>query len=888
MEYDRNKAESSMAQLKNAMLDVIMDMGRAGTELAENHERYAKEGKRMKDLADVLQQRCEESLFSIALGAAFQSGKSTTVNALADGREICPRGNGGGGIRTSSCAVRVGCSLDGRARSSVIWQTPEELDRSLRYALGEENSDVTLHDPEHVAWAWRRVVKRAEDAAHDPQSFGERERDQIKQAFLMLAFFDHPQAREYMARDQFTEAETRSFMAFSSDVILRWNRVFRGAAGLGEDIDALRALVREQFTVEQAMYVFISTVNYATPSEYLHSLGVQVVDTPGLNMSDNDTRVALHAMQEASAIFYFFSGERQLDEADKQGLRLIQSCGLADKVFFGINFRRSLSALTQIEGAILADLEMLGYDRPHQKEMLHYNAFLAQRAKQGLLMLEGNLDEEGRAAIMREAEQIGAECETVEEAWLETTDAVMRTVRAEGWRDFYDNGLTEENVEVVLRASRWQETMDAINDYVLRNRGNSVLVNGLSTPVRTVLSEIETVLQADEDEADQHVDELTQQYDEAIRRFDAFAEESEKAVREAITPDWDRKLAEDFYVEVYLGSVNDAAEMAAQEIQKESNLKRNLGQLGNTALNKLRELFGGEKKKSELECITENAINRALTAAIEQHSIKWEDGFEKSQVYKATIGKGVSNLSAQLMSMWTEMGMDENEALRRLRKQLESKLPKGKFGADFQLIQLTLRESTLLRSSGEQTLNWLSTMFKGLGVGTAAVLGTGFVYLCVLPTTFVLPLVGEIAMLAGAAYIAIHAFMTNISPKSAQKELEKLTESLRNAFYDQLDTPEAREQHVRSLIDGNGASDQSGLQFYRQFYLGAFESALALCRDDLEKGKQAVQTAARQSEAERQRIAAEANDIRTNIIGPMRTRMEILEATVREIAATEE
>lgn len=52
-------------------------------------------------------QRCHEGLFSIALIAAFQSGKSTTLNAFADGREIAPRGLGGGGVKTSACLVKV-------------------------------------------------------------------------------------------------------------------------------------------------------------------------------------------------------------------------------------------------------------------------------------------------------------------------------------------------------------------------------------------------------------------------------------------------------------------------------------------------------------------------------------------------------------------------------------------------------------------------------------------------------------------------------------------------------------------------------------------------------------------------------------------------------------
>jgi hypothetical protein len=61
----------------------------------------------LRNQINATSQRCHEGLFSIALISSFQSGKSTTLNAFADGREIAPRGLGGGGIKTSACLVKV-------------------------------------------------------------------------------------------------------------------------------------------------------------------------------------------------------------------------------------------------------------------------------------------------------------------------------------------------------------------------------------------------------------------------------------------------------------------------------------------------------------------------------------------------------------------------------------------------------------------------------------------------------------------------------------------------------------------------------------------------------------------------------------------------------------
>lgn len=882
MEFNKSKAEASMENLKSEMLGVITQMGETGRDLSEKHPRYKQLGSNMISSAEKLQRRCEEALFSISLVAAFQSGKSTTVNAIADGREICPRGNGGGGIRTSSCAVKVNCALDGMAGSTVTWMTADEQDRALRYALMQENSEITLKNPEHVKDAWEIVGECAAQIAEDPQKFDERNRDQIKQALLILAYYDDCKAKEYISRNQFSEAETRRFLAFSSDVIARWNAVFQGARK-NHSPNAMKKLVQEQFTVEQAMYVFISVVNYATPSEYLRSLGVQVVDTPGLNMSDNDTRVALYAMHEASAIFYFFSGERQLDESDKQALRKIQESGLANKVFFGINFRKPLAAIQQIEAAILADLELMGFNQPHQKRMLHYNAFLAQRAKQGSMILANNIDEQGRQMILSEAANVGVVTEDLTEAWLETTDAVMRAVRAEGYRDFYDDGLSEENIARVLAASRWEETMEAINDHVLHHRGTSLLVDGLSAPVRRVLGEVEATLQKDEALATDNAGQLSGQYAEAIERYNEFQEKTNKKVSTFINDSWDSAIASDFYDKVYLASCSQAAALAAVDIQKETTVGRSVGQMFNTIANKGRKLFGGSEKKSKLETLTENAVNRAFSSAIESKTIAWQESFESSPVFKNTIQRNVKTLNEEISDLWSLMKMDEIEALRILRRQLDSRLPKGNLTSDIENFKMTMRDYEQLLGAGNQLLNWVGKVFAGAGVGVGAAAGVAAIYVHLLPADFILPGIAEIGMLIAAAIAAIILFVQNFDKNHARKEVARLTEQLEKSFTDSMRDYERRKERIDKLIVGQNGD--GGLQFYRKFYQTSFESALESCRLVLQKDKDDAEAAAAAGAAVREEIAKEANEIRTQVIEPMRKSMEALENQVMELAA---
>lgn len=882
MEFNKNKGEAGMEEMKNKMLAVITQMGSTGIELAQKHPRYKEQGRKMTEVAERLQKRCEEALFSISLVAAFQSGKSTTVNALADGREICPRGNGGGGIRTSSCAVRVSCAMDGFAKSTITWMNPEEQDRALRYSLMQENSNLTLQDKESVDEAWAIASECAVEIAENPQKFDERSRDQIKQALLILSFYDDCKAKEYFDRNQFSETETRRFLAFSSDVIARWNAIFQGAVKNNKPGN-LKELVKEKFTVEQAMYVFISMVNYATPSEYLQSLGVQVVDTPGLNMSDNDTRVALYAMHEASAIFYFFSGERQLDESDKEALRKIQVNGLAHKVFFGINFRRPLASIRQIEEAILADLELMGFNQPHQKKMLHYNAFLAQRAKQGRLILAGNIDETGRQMILAEAKNIGVDTDDLREAWVETTYDVMHAVRAEGYKDFCNAGLTEENVARVLKASNWEETMDAINDHVLHHRGLSLLVDGLSSPVRGVLKEVEATLQKDETLAVNNADQMDAQYQEAIRRYNDFKMYTSKKLPMYISNAWDTIIANDYYDKVDLTSCHEAARLAAVDIQEITTVGRSVRQMFNTIANKGRKIIGKKEKKSELEINTENAINRALVSAIESRDLAWKSGFETSSVFQETIRKNVQKLNEEISDLWCQMKMDENEQLRILRQTLESQLPQGNLKTDIDRYQMTVESFQQILDAGNQVVNWVGKLAGSVSVGGAAAAGVFAIYLYILPADFILPGIAELGLIVATAVGAAVTFIKGFDKNHAKKEIERLTKQLEKNFRDSMENYNRRQARIAKLIGGKDG--ESGLKFYRLFYQDAFERALESCASKLNQDKQAAEAAAAAGTEECVRIANEATQIRTQIIEPMRKSMENLEEQVKKLAA---
>ena len=86
-------------------------------------------------------------------------------------------------------------------------------------------------------------------------------------------------------------------------------------------------------------------------------------------------------------------------------LRTIRDAGMASKVCFAVNFRKSplIIKSTGIEQTILNQLQSEGYNYPHQRKLFYYNAFLALRSVQGRLILNNELDDLTAEAILEDS-----------------------------------------------------------------------------------------------------------------------------------------------------------------------------------------------------------------------------------------------------------------------------------------------------------------------------------------------------------------------------------------------------------------------------------------------------------------------------------------------------
>lgn len=395
---------------------------------------------------------------TVAMCARYQDGKSTTFNCFAGGRMLSTQGMG---IRTSSCRVVLSHTW-GREYAQIVWLTKEEqlwmVSRWLELPILPESWEKD----------GRALVQRAyallREQEEDPQGFGEERGEALKNAVLLLGIRDAQPVRMMMEKSRLELSESKSVLAASTDEGKLWSACREALLNGPESLEALRQGVDSTFSWTQTVYLLVDEIRMYVHSPILRRLGVSVMDLPGLNVNSRDTELALDSLCQADVILYLFNGRKQTTDYDRRTLKLLKAAGLEHRVLFVVNFFTSEKKIRNtLEQTLLSELRALGYDSPPQ--LVYYNAFLAEKAMQGAQLLRRKLDEETAQYILAEQGE-GGTATTVAEAWPVVVESVMRSVRAEGYRDVEEEGLTKRSVALVEQAGGWTALVDALAERV--------------------------------------------------------------------------------------------------------------------------------------------------------------------------------------------------------------------------------------------------------------------------------------------------------------------------------------------------------------------------------------------------------------------------------------
>lgn len=608
-------------------------------------------------------EKLQTESFEIVLVGEFQGGKSTTFNAICDGREISPMGIG---IKTSACRVSARNIADPNEaeRAVVSWKSDAELiltmfdilERNLPEAERERFAQAKDRDFEGISFdnpndmrlmracverEWEVYQKRP--AAYDRDQTGKL--DLLYIASLILEFRNNPTiVRERAETREISVEALKTYVVFPIDWAQRWE-----------------ARDPKAFTAEEVRLVFVGRVDCYLHSPNLARLGCVVVDCPGLFAGPWDTRVAIDAMISADAILYLLRGDKAIGQQELRALTEIQKSKQLHKLFFAINARASAEHLREkirpVDAATINNnfASVEGEESPFKvesEEIFIFNAFLSYCAKSRDGLEPGGADEKAWKKKARNALGVYWDLDVEDDA--ETMRALL------------------SNPTELLRASDYETLTDVCETTVVKKKARSLLLDSGAVPVNAALSELEGELALKEENARKGAEQVRAELRKARETLDEFQRRSKAIVEQELNDATIlTTLAENMVTEVYEQNTDLMADAMMRRVEEILN---NGGSQFEYICDFVQRRWNGDSVGNDkLAQKLKGCVKETMDEVCKPAAQGWLDNVAKgtNRVYQATLGQKMRAIELLLRQEWNEMMINAGSEAKAYLKGLE-------------------------------------------------------------------------------------------------------------------------------------------------------------------------------------------------------------------------
>lgn len=243
---------------------------------------------------------CENQKYIVLMIGEYQSGKTTTLNALCDGHHIGAMGNG-----TAISAVPISVTYSDEYDMRIKWRTKEQLQEVFihlnrvfdDFVYAEFNLDNTDHRSKWLSSIEK--IRTSKDCPLDVKG--------IAICSLILKYYstDKLSAKK---DSTISVSEIHSATRFPDDFESRW--VKKGV---------------DSFSIDESIFAFIDFVECLCPSYTLKELNCTLIDSPGLFYNQYDTAVTENLMKDAHAILYLLPHMRAEGHVKIESLNTIKN-----------------------------------------------------------------------------------------------------------------------------------------------------------------------------------------------------------------------------------------------------------------------------------------------------------------------------------------------------------------------------------------------------------------------------------------------------------------------------------------------------------------------------------------------------------------------------------
>ena len=810
--------------------------------------------------------KCLENSFDIALIGEFQGGKSTTFNALCDGRDISPRGLGGGGIKTSAAAISAQNIADNETKeglsewAEVTFKTPYALALGMHGILGVKLADnsnfralsqmkdddfnmpesfaslFNIEDNRHLRFAKEAIASTWHEWEEDRAKFSEDELDQLRISTLVTRFYGTPEYKKMIQKTVLPIDKFQNLVAFPKDWAIRW----------GDGADA-------SFNIEEISFVFLDSVLVRLHSENLERIGCRITDCPGLFANAYDTNVAMKTIHASDGIWYLINGEKQIGEKDLKIIKTINNMGMKDKINATCNLKGPHEQkINEVMPVTKQTLQNAGYS----VELFPYNARLAFLATQGKLILEHpeKFSEKDKECMIVDAKPKAGTEPDPKKMWVKMVNRLGGSTELENLEEI--SLLDEDSVAEVRKESFLDDILGRLEHDVIEKKAKSILIDNGSKRAAGALLQYEGDLEAIETAAKQHEDEALAKRDEAKKELDDFiAEINKRLKRSPFVADkkvYAQQIANEMVQLLFEGDeltkefANEVALLLAVKIVRND-------------YNFDKDKFAKQIKDMITPYFAE-IYKEATVKALE----KWKssnDGTFQNMKHQ------VENFCNDIQTLWRDRKMDSNILLQKLDFTALDDAKIMEF-VSANISDKIFAKDTDLSKIAEDSRPGLGSFLRALFIDIPV--------LSVFIATFLLGPAGWIAATLGWLGKMIYDYTR--SKEEVQRKYEEKVKKVKDNLYpdilktmlDFFNSYERRKEFAKPYED-----------FFSEIQVDLannIKDSLDKIADDFNKERYIpAQTEVRKSQEEKDRIAAENNRIRTTEIEPLRKKIQEFE-----------
>ena len=458
---DFNSAKEELAELttQEKDLNIYDNDNNSGFLILEE----IPELKKHKETLNIVKESCEKNKYTVLMIGEYQSGKTTMLEAICEGRHINAIGTG-----SATSAVPVYVSYSEEDSFDIEWKSKERLKQLFTHLIEEFDDFIYQEfdlDNEETRNTWLLKFEDLRNSNSCPRNI-----KQIAICSLLLKYYKTNELDEFV--NNITNSHIPSITKFPNNFENRWKE-------FGSD----------NFNIEESLFIFVEQVNYYCPSTVLKYLNCTFIDCPGLFNNSYDTEITNRILANVNAIIYILPYNKAFGENVSDSLHEIKNNykDIHRKLFIVQNISHKLDNNFLGNNCVLIK-NMFG-----EKEYITYDAHLAYIGQTLYSYNHNLLSEADICHFCKPVVKINPI--TKHETKIEFKDFEEAfKYHIKGYLDIIESSEFPPKTEVIINTSNFNNLITELQEFINENEAYSIIVGEGVDKLSSELTSLRTTL----------------------------------------------------------------------------------------------------------------------------------------------------------------------------------------------------------------------------------------------------------------------------------------------------------------------------------------------------------------------------------------------------------